>query len=265
MPISDKVITPSLAAEWLKSNRNNRPISQSTVDAYAKEMRSGQWFNGGADAIVFSRDGSLINGQHRLYAIVKSGATVELGVRTDADGDSFVAMDQGRRRSAADHPCLNGFRNRTLVAGALRFLDAYESGSLKTCGSIPRNIMIRDVERVARKYPEIEERGSTLRPYRMVFSSAILGVFTLASRINQEDARRFFIGVGSGEGLAAGSVELTLRHRLERDAMSRAKEPRLLQSALVIKAWNLYRDNKRTGMSRNRVSVAAYEPFPIIR
>lgn len=264
MPISDQLVTPAIAAEWLAKNQDNRPVSKATVDLYAKEMRSGLWFSGGADAIVFSKSGSLINGQHRLHAIVKSGISVEMGVRTEADHGSFVAMDQGRRRSAADHPCLSGLRNRNIIAGALRFIDAYQTKTLTTCSSIPRNIMIRDVERVFVLYPEIDDLGCLVRSHKVIRSASILGVLTIACRNNRQDAIRFFTSVGSGENLPSGSVEVVLRRQLELDLASRAKEPRLLQAARVIKAWNLYQENKRTGRNRNFIRVAANEPFPTI-
>lgn len=36
-------ITPAIAALLLKGNANNRPLSKGYVDAYAEDMKSGEW------------------------------------------------------------------------------------------------------------------------------------------------------------------------------------------------------------------------------
>lgn len=67
-----ETITPDMAREYLKSNSMNRPLNDRTVNLYAQEMRTGNWKLNG-EAICFGKNGALLNGLHRLYAIVKSG------------------------------------------------------------------------------------------------------------------------------------------------------------------------------------------------
>ena len=65
-----QVITPELAEQYLTKNTNNyRSMSNSVVNAYATDMKTGNWkFNG--DSIKFNKSGILVDGQHRLAAIM---------------------------------------------------------------------------------------------------------------------------------------------------------------------------------------------------
>lgn len=64
-----ETITPDIAKTMLGENVNNRRISHDNVNMFAREMRNGEWrFNG--EAIKFSKDGRLLDGQHRLLAVI---------------------------------------------------------------------------------------------------------------------------------------------------------------------------------------------------
>ena len=74
---SVKLITPELAARLLEGNKNNRHLRESVVDAYAQDMLNGHWLLNN-QGIGLGEDGSVIDGQHRLAAVVKSGCSVRM-------------------------------------------------------------------------------------------------------------------------------------------------------------------------------------------
>lgn len=94
-----QVITPELAEQYLTKNTNNyRSMSNSVVNAYATDMKTGNWkFNG--DSIKFNKSGILVDGQHRLSAIVKSGVPVQMMVITEIE-DDVATFDIGKIRTA---------------------------------------------------------------------------------------------------------------------------------------------------------------------
>jgi hypothetical protein len=47
------------------------------VELLAKSMNSNKWINGGGDPIRVADDGTIIDGTHRLWAVIKSGKTLE--------------------------------------------------------------------------------------------------------------------------------------------------------------------------------------------
>jgi len=92
-----QTVTPKKAAEWLEANTANRPISTSVVRGFAEAMRRGEWVVT-HQGIAFDVNGVLIDGQHRLAAIVEADVAVDLTVFTDVAGGTL------RRRSVAA-PC----------------------------------------------------------------------------------------------------------------------------------------------------------------
>lgn len=115
-------VTPEMAGEWLTHNHNNRKIDKNTVMKYAADMFAGN-FTLNPDAIAFDHEGSLVNGQHRLMAIVNSGvptASVVIYdfpvVRTD-----FLNFDCGKNRTIRARVELAGYEVKQAavdIAGA---------------------------------------------------------------------------------------------------------------------------------------------------
>lgn len=92
-------ITPEKAQFYLDKNLpTNRGISMSRVSSYADDMLSGNWSDN-CTTIKFNSAGDLIDGQHRLSAIVKSGKTVSMWVARGVDENAFKTVDTGYIRS----------------------------------------------------------------------------------------------------------------------------------------------------------------------
>jgi hypothetical protein len=94
-------VTPQLAAQWLEKNAGNRPVRRYWVDTMARSMRQGD-FPLTHQPVALGTNGQLLDGQHRLMAVVKSGATVELPVAFNVAPETFAYIDGGIRRSKAD-------------------------------------------------------------------------------------------------------------------------------------------------------------------
>lgn len=114
-------ITPAIAQEYLKHNTNNyRRISETRIHTYAEDMRNGCWQTNG-EAIAFSESGTLLNGQHRLKAIIESGTTVEiLVVRGVKNGTNLY--DCGGGRTIQQWGNAENIHIPTTVSGAARII-----------------------------------------------------------------------------------------------------------------------------------------------
>jgi hypothetical protein len=108
-------VSPLMAEQLLLRNTHNRPVVQGGVSEYTKLMQEGRW-RLTIEAIGLDKEGTLLNGQHRLLAIVASRQTVHLTVWFGLETDEFLFIDQGRRRSAAHLITLNGQDNGALRA-----------------------------------------------------------------------------------------------------------------------------------------------------
>lgn len=97
-----ETITPKKAAEWLeKHNTTNRPKRPSWVDALSRMMKDGR-FHLTHQGIAFNCDGTLLDGQHRLMAIVQSGVTVKMYVARGIAREATYGIDQHRVRTITD-------------------------------------------------------------------------------------------------------------------------------------------------------------------
>ena len=87
-------ITPEIAAQMLKhSNPGNRKISKSTVDAYANDMMNNEWDANAVNPIVFDSTGMLVEGHHRLNAVIISNTPIITYVAENADPSFTYNLD----------------------------------------------------------------------------------------------------------------------------------------------------------------------------
>lgn len=100
-------VTPELAGKWLKRNVKNRRVKPKTIGGYAMDIRNGAWLTT-HQGIAFDASGNLLDGQHRLLAIVAAKMPVVLVVSTewpvamDPKHLTMDAVDRGITRSLAD-------------------------------------------------------------------------------------------------------------------------------------------------------------------
>ena len=75
-------VTPQYAAKLLETiaNPRNRRFDAKKLDQYQSDMRTpGKWITDTADFIRISKKGILLDGHHRLKAVVLSGTTQRFG------------------------------------------------------------------------------------------------------------------------------------------------------------------------------------------
>lgn len=95
------VVTPEMAESWLKANTRNRKCRKSRVKIYARDMAAGNW-KFSTQGITFGTDGSLIDGQHRLSAVVVAGVPIAMVVWFNVPPTSRSVIDIGAPRSFSD-------------------------------------------------------------------------------------------------------------------------------------------------------------------
>jgi len=93
-------ITAARAAELIACNHeNNRKPSRATVLRYATDMAHGDWDESSPAPIIVSDDGKLLDGSHRMHALVESGVSgLHFYVLYAASPATMLAVDQGRPR-----------------------------------------------------------------------------------------------------------------------------------------------------------------------
>ena len=232
--------SPELAALWLAHNRHNRTLSAKTVDQYAKDMAAGAW-NFTGQPIIFDAAENLIDGQHRLTAQVKAGATLDWLVITGVETATRDYIDIGRPRTVGNQLQIKGVGN-TGVAAVAR-LDLIYAGELN-----PSKPSVRaHAEANIGPFHEGARIGNSIAG-TIHGSSAAYGVaFHRLSQIDPEAAHEFFGALQSGADLASTSPILVARNYIARTRISRSlSDPqRVAFINYLFKTWNLWRAGKR--------------------
>jgi len=124
--VSVQEITPQAASEMLERNyRNNRSINARRVETYAADMKAGKWtFTG--EPIVFDVDGDLVNGQHRLTAIIKSGIAIASLIVEGVEDQAVTNMDQNMPRTLRNVLEFLSYDNPSELARTLSAASVYE-------------------------------------------------------------------------------------------------------------------------------------------
>lgn len=102
-----EVVSPTKATKWLEGNVHNRTVQDSRVQKYAEDMRRGRWKQT-HQGIAFDEDAGLIDGQHRLFAVVYADVDVVMQVTRGLPRDTQLVVDDGIKRSVVDIMKVNG-------------------------------------------------------------------------------------------------------------------------------------------------------------
>jgi len=153
-------INPEMASSMLANQRTNRAISRHTVNKYAREIQSGRWISSILSPIVVDEEGRLIDGQHRLQAIVKSAVEVD-AIIVRSDSRTVDLMCENRARTAADRlKIFDGFGEDTKVlVGVMRLCQARILGEQI---SIKSNPDICSVDQMRQAMHTLEAVGCNL-------------------------------------------------------------------------------------------------------
>ncbi len=255
-------ITPAVAQEYLIHNIHNRDFRQAVHDMYVADILSGAWKVNG-ESVKFSRSGKLLDGQHRLTAVVTTGKTVETLVVRGLDDDTQETMDMGAKRKFSDVLKLRGEPSYTALASVVRAVAGWEKGER---GNATASYSTARLLATLEKYPWLREAAHTgdrvARNASLPTSLAGL-LYFLTVQIDPEDAEDFMQRLGSDLGHEAGQPVYELRKALEASRTMKGERSRRYMLAISIKAWNKYRAGESIGLLMFRAGGAKPEAFPL--
>lgn len=240
-------VTPDLARKWLEeSNTNNRQLRRHHVTSLSRQMKSGKWLQNG-DAIRFSKDGRLLDGQHRLAAIAEAGESLDMFVARGIDEATFSTIDTGKRRNGATALEIGGYKNANILSSAVATVYGYQEHQTYRLLSQQIRLSPGEILEYLQEYPGIEQSASYANRHRDgLFPRSLAGaIHFITTGISPREANLFWAGFFSGIGLEPGSPILTLRNRLMKAKMSREQRiSRPDKCNMVAKAWNAFRAKK---------------------
>jgi hypothetical protein len=129
MEFSVETITPTIARKMLDETEargfNNRGIRKQRVEKLTHAIETGQW-QVTHQAMAVTEDGIVLDGQHRLLAIIAAGQDVQVLVMRGADPNTFKVVDTGAVRTTGDSLKIAGYNNVNHLSAAVRGFMVYD-------------------------------------------------------------------------------------------------------------------------------------------
>jgi hypothetical protein len=258
------LVTPETAKNWLDNyNTHNRDLSELRVSQYIADMEGGLWkFNG--EPIQFDYNSVLLNGQHRLTAVVRSALSQSFLIVRGLSPESQVTMDQGTRRTPKDQLATVDIKVDSSIAAAIRVFMRWQNGRL--FGDLFHNkVTTSQVVCWAEGNPglvqqlqDLASAGIKRAPCTPATALAIALRFSL---IDEAACLQFFDKLISRENIS-GPV-LALRNRLD---IAHGTKVRFTERDVIgyfVTAWNAYRTNRPIQkLQRPKGNIWTVENFP---
>ncbi len=129
-------VDDEMALAWLARTEelgfHNRRLSNQFIKRYAHAMREGRWQLNG-ETIILDESGALLNGQHRLHAVLEVTTSdegpvfIEMLVAQGVKRSTFQTMDQGVKRTAGQILGIGGISQGESLAALVRKIYIWET------------------------------------------------------------------------------------------------------------------------------------------
>jgi hypothetical protein len=255
-------MTPELAAWILEhANGHNRKMSPGFVRRFAADIIAGLWKDNG-DSIRFDWNGQLLDGQHRLAAIVESGVTLLATVTLGLDPAVYDTIDQGRHRDRGQvfEQAYRGTglcNNPVVTAAVAAMVSIYEDGGRSFYGGRNQTpVSTPSLMKLMAERPALiasaafgESKGRSAKTRLIEAYPRVLGSCHYLFGVVDAPLRDFFFqALESGAGLDETDPVLAVRRKLARLTKESAKWTRTHaiqgQMQCLVKAWNACRTSK---------------------
>ncbi len=247
-----EVIDADMARELLKHNKfhevgvagTNRPIRPALVDEYARNMLAGEWIVTDQGIGVDVND-MLINGQHRLLALIKAAETqpditIESWVIWNLPVGSKLATDIGGGRRPKDFLAMEGIGNGNNVGAALKLLHDYQTW--RRFRASPKLLMS-----LVEQYPQVEDAHTQGRGAMAITSPAsITAALTIVMRDRRDlDVERYLLPLRTGANIGIGSPILALRNWTLNATKTKKQVNGVILLGLIMRSLNHWIEDTR--------------------
>lgn len=247
MKIIKKYIRPIEAKEMLKNNIGNRTLNQNRVTRYSNDIQKGMWVEDTGELIKISKSGKIIDGQHRLAAIIKSGIGLHLYIAYDVQDEVFQVIDSGKPRSAGDVFKIAGVKNYNNISAILQlYNNIYNNKSTSGTVAIERRLSSKELLSIYNENPsywdDVTKRSINFRlAFQSVLQISEIGaLIALFDNYDSSVSNDFMSQLCKGVDVTNYAIIL-LRNKLISDKLNtQQKISASIKRALIIKTWNYF-------------------------
>lgn len=280
MEFNVETITPAIAQKMLDETEQqgfiNRSVRKGKVEMFAHDMEDDAW-QITHQPIAVTGSGAVLDGQHRLHAVILAGVDVQMLVMRGADPATFKVLDTGAVRTTGDSLKIAGFTNVNHLAAIVRGYLGYRAvmGTTDYYRSAYGRVTTSDVFDFL-DYPEQKELAINcqLEASRVANGLARYGLKTSIAmammccrlhrnELGQTTTAEFFARLTDGAELTTDSPILALRRWFMHDngyAKLSGEDRRPVSCANLLKGLNDYSLGKPRSLIIFRKGV---EPYPV--
>lgn len=268
MKIEKVFLSPEMASKLLVNNTNNRNLSAGRVTRYTNDIINNRWVEDTGELIKIDTDGGVVDGQHRLTAIIKANKGIYIHIATNVNKNVFDVIDSGKSRSSSDVLKIAGVINASKIAAFIQsynlFLNTkyrYESANIENSMTSKMILKYYNEKRVFIDEVIKNATGAYLQ-FQKVWTYGDVALFyglftTVDKRLGHEFIRELCQGID-----VTNDTIILLRNRLIADKVNPTnKMVSNHRRALIIKAWNSFYLGKSLKVLKFNAEV---EEFPKI-
>lgn len=275
MKTTFELITPERAKELLKNNSTNRPLTKPLYSEYARQMRNGLWFEFTCESIKIADDNTLIDGQHRLTALIEANVSLSFKIDYGVPKEAFLYIDTPKKRTARDIFAIMDVPNYTNVsAGIRRYLTlkqgkaiGFVGGGVTGTNRGKSSVSNAELLKIYESNPKMWNGACIMatswytKSGRILNISDFIGFYTYFRDISEDDAFIFMSKFGEGTNLSHNDPVKLLREKLTAAKINPIMNMSgVVKTAVIFKAWNYFRKGESIKVLRFSPSL---DNFPI--
>lgn len=251
MRVQIENVTPTKARQLLLgSEQYQRNVSNAQVAHLARQMLDGKWMLNG-ETVVVSENNQVLDGQHRLLAVIETGLTVQMMIVYGASQDCFHTLDTGKSRNPGNTMHIAGVKNANNVAALIGFRWKYlkaesRNGSLNMWERPTHGELVEYAKNNAQLVQNAVACSQRIRKVlRGINASTIGGSYVVFSeKTNEEKCKEFFDSLATGKNLDENSSVLTLRNKLITSCVGSSSLKWQVKAAYIFMAYKKYIEQK---------------------
>lgn len=246
------MVDANRARKLLDTYAKNRKIRKRQVKQLAEIMKKGEWFPKTGETLKITDTRKMIDGQHRMEAIILSDTQFPFLIAWDLPEVAIKYIDQGIKRTGGDILHMEGVRNSYNLSGIIRTYLLMKTGRpYATRGSgWTSGVQNADILDEYQRRPDwwqgaFKNVNYWYRTFERIFPPAGLGGFyAWFCNKNRDDAFTFMDMLFTGTELKKNHPIWHLRQTILANSRSRQKLVAYDMGALIIKAWNHWRNGE---------------------
>lgn len=249
-------VSPEHCVILLATMIHNRKITKANILKFINAINNGEWRLCGRFEV--DKNGNMMNGQHRALAAIITGKNILMDLRFGLDPEAGYFIDDGKTRTpgdVVDMANICSYEGRK-VAAIVKYLDLY----LRIAGTSP---LLTRSSSVAVKGPKILEYADKYHVHtKRVMdgakelktaikggSEAVYGTsIYITNKISPSDSTEFFRRIVEADfdnmpkHMQSINPIFRIWDTLRMNASARDKKGEMVIFALIMKAWNGFRD-----------------------